>query len=98
MEVHMPELVCELIITLDGFARGQRSPGYYGYFGPDVAEWITTNTAVPHRMLNSHSYTVLSFRFCDHWTGSYVVGGPSRPRRIAFVRGHRVTRTQDSLS
>jgi len=47
----MTELVCELIVSLDGFARGQRSPGYYGYFGPDVANWITTNTAVPHRML-----------------------------------------------
>ena len=47
----MTELVCELIVTLDGFARGQRSPGYYGYFGSDVADWITTNTAVPHRML-----------------------------------------------
>lgn len=47
----MTELVCELIITLDGFARGQRSPAYYGYFGPDSADWITTNTAVPHRML-----------------------------------------------
>src|SRR5215216_6652960 len=48
---HMTELVCELIISLDGFARGQRSPAYYGYFGPDVADWIKTNTAVPHRML-----------------------------------------------
>jgi dihydrofolate reductase len=47
----MSELVCELIVTLDGFARGQRSPGYYGYFGPDVADWIKTNTAAPHRML-----------------------------------------------
>ncbi|MDB5082877.1 MAG: hypothetical protein JWP00_4801 [Chloroflexi bacterium] len=47
----MTELVCELIISLDGFARGQRSPGYYGYFGPDVANWITTNTAASHRML-----------------------------------------------
>lgn len=47
----MTELVCELIVTLDGFARGQRSPGYYGYFGPDVAGWIKTNTVVPHRML-----------------------------------------------
>ena len=47
----MPELVCELIVTLDGFARGQRSPAYYGYFGPDFADWIKTNTAVPHRML-----------------------------------------------
>ncbi len=47
----MAELVCELIITLDGFARGQRSPAYYGYFGPDFDDWIRTNTAVPHRML-----------------------------------------------
>jgi len=47
----MTELVCELIVSLDGFARGQRSPAYYGYFGPDFANWIKTNTAVPHRML-----------------------------------------------
>ena len=47
----MSDLVCELIISLDGFARGQRSPAYYGYFGPDFADWIKTNTAVPHRML-----------------------------------------------
>jgi dihydrofolate reductase len=47
----MPDLVCELIISLDGFARGQRSPAYYGYFGPDFADWIKTNMAVPHRML-----------------------------------------------
>ena len=47
----MIELVCELIVSLDGFARGQRSPGYFGYSGPDFADWINTNTAVPHRML-----------------------------------------------
>jgi dihydrofolate reductase len=47
----MTELVCELIITLDGFARGQHSPAYYGYSGPDFADWIETNTALPHRML-----------------------------------------------
>lgn len=47
----MTELVCELIVTLDSFARGQRSPGYYGYFGPDFDQWIKTNSAVPHRML-----------------------------------------------
>jgi dihydrofolate reductase len=47
----MADLVCELIVTLDGFARGQRSPGYYGYFGPDFDNWIKTNSAVQHRML-----------------------------------------------
>ncbi len=47
----MSELTCELIVSLDGFARGQRSPAYFGYFGPDFAGWIRTNTAIPHRML-----------------------------------------------
>jgi hypothetical protein len=47
----MTELVCELIVSLDGFARVQRAPAYYGYLGPDFADWIETNTAVPHRML-----------------------------------------------
>jgi len=47
----MSELVCELIVSLDGFAKGQRSPGYYGYFGPDFDNWIKTNSAIPHRML-----------------------------------------------
>lgn len=47
----MSELVCELIVSLDGFARGRRSPAYYGYYGPEFGDWIKTNTAVPHRML-----------------------------------------------
>ena len=57
----MVELVCELIVTLDGFARGRRSPAYYGYFGPDFDHWIKTNTAVPHRMLiGRKTYEALS--------------------------------------
>src|SRR5262245_7636087 len=47
----MPDLVCELIISLDGYARGQRSPAYYGNLGPDFADWIKFNSKVPHRML-----------------------------------------------
>jgi len=55
------ELVCELIVSLDGFARGQRSPGYYGYAGPDFVDWITTNTAIPHRMLiGRRTYAMLN--------------------------------------
>lgn len=47
----MPELICELIISLDGMARGARSPGYYGYAGPEFMGWIRSNAAAPHRML-----------------------------------------------
>jgi dihydrofolate reductase len=57
----MPELVSELIVSLDGFAGGQRSPAYYGYFGPDLDRWIKTNAAAPHRMiLGRRTYEALA--------------------------------------
>jgi hypothetical protein len=45
------DVVCELIISIDYSARGQRSPAYHGYLGPDFADWIETNTALPHWVL-----------------------------------------------
>lgn len=57
----MPELVCELIVSLDGCARGERSPAYYGYFGPDFADWIRTNTALEHRtIIGRRTYEALN--------------------------------------
>jgi dihydrofolate reductase len=47
----MAELISELIVSLDACARGTQSPGYYGFDGPDLAEWRKTNSAQPHRML-----------------------------------------------
>ena len=58
---NMPKVVCELITTVDGFARGQRSPAYYGYFGPDFEDWIKTNTATEHRtMIGRRTYEALN--------------------------------------
>src|SRR5262249_12492502 len=60
-ENHMPELVCELIVSLDGFARGVHSPAYFGYFGPDLEDWIKVNSAMPHRaILGRRTYEALN--------------------------------------
>lgn len=57
----MSDVVSELIVTLDGLARGTQSPGYFGYAGPDFNKWIETNTALPHRMLiGRKTYEMLS--------------------------------------
>jgi dihydrofolate reductase len=45
------DVVCEMIVSLDGLAHGERSPGYYGYAGPEFMAWIRSNSAAPHRML-----------------------------------------------
>lgn len=47
----MPEVVSELIVTLDMKARGKRSPGYYGYMGPELADYFKKMSAQPHRTL-----------------------------------------------
>jgi dihydrofolate reductase len=47
----MTALISELIVSLDMCARGTRSPGYYGYSGPEFEAWLKTNNGQPHRKL-----------------------------------------------
>ena len=41
-------LTADLFVSADGWARGERSPGYFGYFGPDLQRWIDDESARPH--------------------------------------------------
>ena len=47
----MTELVCELITTIDAMAKGNNSPGYYGYGGQEFMAFLTEKQAQPHRNL-----------------------------------------------
>jgi len=47
----MPDLVSELIISVDGFAKGTHSPGYYGFFGPEFRDWLAEKADQPHQMI-----------------------------------------------
>lgn len=47
----MPEVVAELITTIDGFARGTRSPAYYGFWGPELGSWLREKNDHPHRII-----------------------------------------------
>ncbi|MCD0445060.1 dihydrofolate reductase family protein [Glycomyces sp. A-F 0318] len=44
-------LSAELFVSADGWARGERSPGYFGYFGPDLERWLEEGSARPRRVL-----------------------------------------------
>lgn len=57
----MPELVSELIVSLDMHARGTKSPGYYGYLGPEFEGALKKNSALPHRqLLGRKTYEMLN--------------------------------------
>lgn len=47
----MALLISELIVSLDMCARGTKSPGYYGYSGPEFDAWLASNNEKPHRKL-----------------------------------------------
>ncbi|MGH3342407.1 MAG: dihydrofolate reductase family protein [Carbonactinosporaceae bacterium] len=41
----MQTLTVDIFISVDGWGSGATSPGYFGYLGPDLEEWITTELA-----------------------------------------------------
>jgi len=57
----MPELFADLFVSLDGSASGTRSPGYFGYFGPDLGRWIQEEQARPRiDVMGRKTYEVLA--------------------------------------
>lgn len=57
----MPELISELITTIDGFARGARSPAYYGYWGSEFGAWLTEKNNQPHQtVIGRRTYDALN--------------------------------------
>ena len=47
----MSQVISELIVTADMFARGEKSPGYYGYLGTEFGALLKARNEEPHRML-----------------------------------------------
>lgn len=47
----MTEIISEIMLSIDGAARGEKSPAYYGYTGPEFMEWLAQKSAQPHRTL-----------------------------------------------
>jgi dihydrofolate reductase len=40
-------LTVDLFVSVDGWAGSEGLPGYFGYFGPELEEWIATELALP---------------------------------------------------
>lgn len=47
----MRTITADLFVTLDGFALGEKSPAYFGDFGPDLEHWINDELAKPQSLL-----------------------------------------------
>ena len=47
----MSELIADLFISVDGCAKGSRSPAFFGFGGPDLDRWIGEQMKRPQRHL-----------------------------------------------
>lgn len=47
----MAAVVSELIVSMDNKAKATKSPGYYGYAGPELNAYLASNNDKPHRKL-----------------------------------------------
>lgn len=57
----MSTLTVDIFISADGYARGEDSPAYFGYLGPDLERWIGDQGATPQiALLGRVTYEALS--------------------------------------
>lgn len=53
-------LIVDLFVSVDGYAGSDGLPGYFGYLGPELADWIASESAVPQTVLmGRRTYDVL---------------------------------------
>src|ERR1700755_2314312 len=41
------DLIVDIFLSVDGWAGSDGLPGYFGYLGPDLAEWIAAEGGAP---------------------------------------------------
>jgi dihydrofolate reductase len=45
------DLIVDIFLSADGWAGSDGLPGYFGYFGPELAEWIASAGAAPQLVI-----------------------------------------------
>jgi dihydrofolate reductase len=57
----MAEVIADLFISVDGHGGSSRSPGYFGFGGPDLDRWIRREMERPQRLvMGRRTYEVLA--------------------------------------
>jgi dihydrofolate reductase len=51
----------DLFVSVDGWAGSDGLPGYFGYLGPELEQWVTAEMAAPQRVvMGRRTYEVLA--------------------------------------
>ncbi|OMH26668.1 hypothetical protein BKD30_04565 [Tersicoccus phoenicis] len=53
-------VTADLLVSVDGWARGLDSPGFFGYAGPELMQWIGDQSAAHHDLMGRRTYEMLA--------------------------------------
>lgn len=60
-------LTVDVFVSVDGFAGSDGLPGYFGYFGPELENWIAKQAASDHTaLMGRRTYEVLAGLPVEH--------------------------------
>ena len=58
----MAELTVDVFVSVDGWAGSDGLPGYFGYLGPELADWIRTEGEAPQVVIpGRRTYELLAW-------------------------------------
>jgi dihydrofolate reductase len=72
-------LTVDIFLSVDGWAGGDGLPGYFGYLGPELEEWITAELAAPQ-------VVVMGRRTYEALAGYPGESGMTRLDKVVFSR------------
>ncbi len=78
----MRQLTADLFISLDGFASGVNQPAYFGYFGPNLADWVRDNLDQPQVLIMGRATYVALAQFSASATDDLSVRMTSLPKLV----------------
>jgi dihydrofolate reductase len=78
----MRELTADLFISLDGFASGVKQPAYFGYFGPNLGDWVREHLEQPQVILMGRATYVALAPFSASATDELSVRMRSLPKLV----------------
>jgi len=61
MQTRTQPLTVDVFLSVDGWAGGATSPGYFGYPGPELEEWITPELALLNKIVFSGTLETASW-------------------------------------
>jgi dihydrofolate reductase len=78
----MRELTADLFISLDGFASGVNQAAYFGYFGPNLADWVRENLERPQVIIMGRATYVALAQFSASATDDLSARMSSLPKLV----------------